>query len=290
MALITNHHSRSVTKCLIIGHSGSGKTGGLASLPTAGLRLRILDLDNGLDILRAFLTDPASPYVKRNPDVAKNVSFITLTEPMRNVGGALVPAKATVWKRMTDMLSHWKDGDEDLGPVTSWTEQDVLVIDSFSMASSAALNWHLALNGKLGVIRSQNEGRRDIGEAQRLLRTLLEMLYDESVKCNVVVTGHITLVTESGLSPQSEEAHGETVIGFPAAIGRALSPHIPRYFNSVLLTQVQGTGSAARHKLFTRSQGVVNAKTSAPLRVAPDYPIETGLADYFKAVKENSNG
>lgn len=286
MALISAHHSRSVTKCLLIGHSGSGKTGGLASLPAAGLRLRIVDLDNGLDILRAFLTDPASPYVKRNPDVAKNVSYVTLTEPMRNIGGQLVPAKATVWKRMTDLLSHWRDGDEDLGPVTSWTEQDVLVIDSFSMASSAALNWHLALNGKLGVSRTQNEARRDIGEAQRLLRTLLEMLYDESVRCNVLVTGHITLVTENGMAPQNEEATG-AVIGFPAAIGRALSPHIPRYFNSVLLAQVQGTGAGARHRIFTRSQGVVNAKTSAPLRVAADYPIETGLADYFKAVKEN---
>jgi hypothetical protein len=288
MAPITNHHSRRLAKVLLIGHSGAGKTGALAALPAAGYRLRIVDLDNGLDILRGFLTDANSPYVKRNPEAASNVSFVTLTEPMRSVGGQLVPVKATVWKRLTEALTHWKDDSEDFGPVTSWTEQDVLVIDSFSSASSAALNWHLAMNGKLGVSRTQNEARRDIGEAQRLLRSLLEMLYDESVRCNVVVTGHITLVTENGMAPQSEEATGP-VVGFPAAIGRALSPHIPRYFNSVLLVQVQGTGSGAKHKIFTRSQGVVNAKTSAPLRVAPDYPIETGLADYFKAVKENSN-
>jgi hypothetical protein len=289
MALITNHHSRSVTKCLLIGHSGSGKTGALASLASAGYRLRVIDLDNGLDILRGFLTDPSSSYVKKDPNIAKHVSYVTLTEPMKNINGQLVPSKATVWKRMTDMLSHWKDGDEDLGPVTSWGPDDILAIDSFSMASSAALNWHLALNGALGRNRTQNEARRDIGEAQRLLRSLLEMLYDESVRCNVVVTGHITLVTENGLAPQSDEAVGP-VVGFPAAIGRALSPHIPRYFNSVLLAQTSGAGSGARHRIYTRTQGVVNAKTSAPLRVAPDYPLESGLADYFKAVRGDGSG
>lgn len=287
MAPLTNHHSRSTTKLLLIGHSGSGKTGALAPLPVAGYRLRILDTDNGLDILRAYLTDPASPYVKQCPDVASRVSFITLTEPMKNIRGQLVPIKATVWPRMVEAMAHWKDGAEDLGPVTSWGPEDILVIDSLSRVSAAALNWHLALNGKLGVTRTQNEGRRDIGEAQRLIRSLLETLYDESVKCNVIMTGHITLVTESGLSPQSEDSHGESIQGFPAAIGRALSPHIPSYFNSVLLAQVQGTGSAARHKIYTRTQGIVNAKTSAPLRVAPDYPLETGLADYFKAIRES---
>ena len=49
------HTSAIITKMLLIGASGSGKTGALASLAAAGYKLRILDYDNGLDFLMRYM-------------------------------------------------------------------------------------------------------------------------------------------------------------------------------------------------------------------------------------------
>src|SRR6266478_131479 len=99
MPLIRDHPSSSTTKLLLIGHSSSGKTGSLASLPPAGFNLRIIDLDNGLDILKSYLTDSTSPYVKQDPECASRVSSITLTDSKIHSGGRVFSKSATVWKR-----------------------------------------------------------------------------------------------------------------------------------------------------------------------------------------------
>ena len=283
MPSITQHQSSQTTKLLFVGDSGSGKTGALASLAAAGYKLRILDLDNGLDILKNYVTDANSIYCKQTPDCAQNIDYVTLTEPMKSAGGRIWAKQATVWPRLVKMLADWVDGETKLGGITTWDTNSVLVIDSLSNLATGALNFHLSMNGALGATRTQNEARRDIGAAQNLLRDLLAMLYDESVKCNVIVTSHITLVTDSGTAPLPGES--APVTGYPSAIGRALSPHIPRYFNTVLFAKSEGTGGGTKHKIYTKNQGVVNVKSSAPLKVALTYPLETGLADYFKAVR-----
>lgn len=301
---------------LLIGDSGSGKTGALASLAAAGYNLRILDLDNGADILANYINTPGSPYAAaRTPG---RVIFETLTEPMKKTAdGRVVPAKSTVWPETIRMLDHWQefkrndDGklilDEttkkpilvrDLGKLSSWTAQDILVIDTLTMLATAAFNFDSFLNGKLGLEGTragwtQNEHRRAIGRAQDMLEKFLQYLYDASIPCNVIVNAHITYVRDQGAgAPEpSGENSGEGLLagvpehGYPSALGRALSPRIPRYFNSVLYIRADGSGSAARHKIFTKSQGVVNVKSSAPLKVKPFYPIETGLADYFRDLR-----
>lgn len=273
---------------LFIGDSGAGKTGAIASLAAEGYKVRILDFDNGLDILRNYLTDPSSPYVKKNPRVVENVSYKTLTDPMRQVNGILMPGKAQAWIEAMKMLHDWVDGDEKLGSVTSWGPDSVLVIDSLSMLCTVAMNFHLSMNNALGKVRTQNEGRRDIGATQELVRKLLDMLYSDSIKCNIVMISHITTVNDIGGKPEEKN---EAANGYPSAVGRALSPHIPRWFNSMLIARTVGVGPAAKHKIYTSSQNIggvlVNAKNSAPLKVAAEYPLETGLADYFRAVQSD---
>jgi hypothetical protein len=211
---------------------------------------------------------------------------------MKTIGGTLVPARATAWQRAAEMLSHWKElADDkktvvnDLGKVVEWGQQDILVIDSLTFASSAARNYYLQLNGKLGQSQTQNEGRRTVYATQSLVRSLLEMLYSDAVKCNVIVNSHITMVTETGLGPQSEGAEGQNYRGYPSSVGRALSPLIPRYFNSALSIDVEGSGPSARHYIYTRSRGNVLVKTPAPLKVKEKYDIANGLAEYFAAVR-----
>lgn len=298
MPPLSSHQSATSTKLLFIGDSGVGKTGALASLAAAGYNLRILDFDNGLDILKNYLSDPNSSYLKASPKAIENVTYITCTDQMKTVAGTIIPLRAFAWQRAVEALHQWKETDPadkskvllDLGKIETWGERDILVIDSLSMVAEAAKNYHLQLNGKLGQSRTSNEARRDIGATQQLIRTLLQMLYSDSIKCNVIVTSHITLVTESGLGPQSEDAKGnqseiDSTRGYPSAIGRALSPHIPRYFNTVLFADVEGVGPGARHYIYTKSRGNVLVKTTAPLRVKDRYDLASGLAEYFSTVR-----
>lgn len=289
MPEITQHQSNAITKVIYIGDSTAGKTGSLASLCADGYNLRVIDLDNGLDVLRDYLTNPASRYVKARPDAAKHLRYVTLTDKHRNLNGVIVPAQATVWQRAISLLIHWKEPDgTDLGRISEWSPNEILVIDSLSMLATAALNFHLSMNGALGKSRTQNEGRRDVGSAQNLIRDFLNLIFDESLKCNVILIAHITMVNEVGGHTAEDKAHD--LQGYPAAIGRALSPHIPRYFNNMLIAKIAGgIGAQVQRKIYTTPQiingSVVGAKSTAPLRVLPEYPLETGLADYFRAVR-----
>jgi hypothetical protein len=78
---------------------------------------------------------------------------------------------------------------------------------------------------------------------------------------------------------------GEMQRGYPASLGKALSPKIGRYFNSCLQAKTIGSGSSARRVLSTVSTPLIELKTSAPLSVKAEYPLATGLADYFKDVR-----
>jgi hypothetical protein len=271
---------------LLIGDSGSGKTGALAPLARDGYRLRILDLDSGLDVLANLLKDPASPYGK---DALSNVIYETVTDPMKNVNGKLIPAKATVWQRAMTLLDHWKvthkepgpekDGkptlvdvvDYDLGPVSSWGPQDVLVIDSLTMLSTAALNFVLSMNARLGGRVEQS----DWYGGQQLIESLLQKLYDENIKCNVILISHIAYIGEDN-GPQQ---------GYPSSLGKALSPKIGRYFNTCVMCKTAGSGANLKRKLLTNSTNLVELKTSSPLKVKPEYELQFGLSQLFKDLR-----
>lgn len=291
MPPITEHQSSRTTKLLLLGHSGAGKTGALASLAQAGYNLRILDLDNGLDILKDYLSSPKSQYMRNGADYSKSVTFQTLTDEMKQSGGTVYPVRATVWQRVMTQLDGWTDGTEKLGKLATWTEKDILVVDSLSTLAQAALNFDHQMNGFLGKSPTQNEARRSVWRAQDLLRGFLNLIYDENIKANVILTAHITFASDMG-SPQ-KDAQGNTdwtsVQGFPNAVGKALSPHIPRWFNSVLVARTVGAGQHAKHRIYTSSQMidgvVITGKTSAPSKVLAEYPLESGLADYFKALR-----
>lgn len=268
MPNILSHQSAQTTKLLLIGDSGAGKTGSLISLADAGYNLRILDFDNGADLIANILRDGKSDY---KPECAKNIEFETLTDPMKiGPAGKLIPGRATVWQRAMKLLDNWKTETADLGPISSWTAQDVLAIDSLTMLSTAALNHVLAMNNSFGKMVEQSHWYA----AQQLVEGLLQMLYDVNVKCNVVITSHITFIGDEN-----------NLRGYPNTLGKALPPKVGRYFNTTLLAKTQGQGSAERRKIFTRTSGIVELKNTAPTRVKPDYPIETGLADYFRDVR-----
>lgn len=274
-------------KTLLVGHSGAGKSGALASLAAAGYNLRILDYDNGLPVLKDYLTNPNSIYVKQNPACATNVRFRTLTDSKKNVGGTLQTKSAKAWSEGMKLLTHWKETDPttgeitDLGPLETWTTKDILVIDSLTKMSDAAYNFHLQMNGRLLSGYSEDTYGKDVGATQRLIKGLLDLLNDEGTACNVILISHLSISDEVGraLKPK-EDGHA-----FPSSIGKALGPQIPRWFNNMLFVKEVGTKRQIFTDFQTTDGNVVSTKSSAPLRVKKSYPLETGLADYFRDLR-----
>lgn len=265
MTKLGDHQSSHITKMLLIGDSGAGKTGALASLAQAGFNLRIIDLDNGVDVLANLLRDQRSPYGR---EALARVDVETVTDSMKNVNGKLIPGKATVWQRTINLLDKWPL----FGPVSTWTEKDILVIDSLTMLSTAALNQILSMNARLG----QQPQQSDWYGGQQLIEGLLQMLYDDGIKCNVIVISHIAYIGEDN-GPMH---------GYPNTLGKALPPKVGRYFNSILMVRKAGSGQSVARKIHTNPVGLVELKNTSPLRVKSDYPLESGLADYFRDIRQ----
>lgn len=264
MANIEDIKSTDPIKLLYIGDSGSGKTGSLASL-CGPYSVRVIDLDNGLPALRNELLDPTSPYKNYKKGSLKAVTITEKASSLNAVPGG--PKSATVWNRLVQMLNHWKDGDEDLGPVASWTTQDILVIDSLTFAGYAAMNFATLMNAN----NKNQDGRMNYFHAQNYLEHLIQFLYGDDIKCHVIITGHITFIGDE-----------MTILhGYPATIGRALSPKVGRYFNSVLMAKSEGTN----RRIYTQPVSRIELKNSAPLRVKPYYDLGTGLLSFFTDVQ-----
>ena len=108
------------------------------------------------------------------------------TDTFKNVQGRLLPRTPLVaWTKAVTLLSNWKS--DSLGPVSSWTPNDILVIDSLTHCGEAAMRYHQSLNAKLG----QHPSLPDWGVVQTMMKELLELLKDSEIKCQVIVITHI---------------------------------------------------------------------------------------------------
>lgn len=275
MPLLDQHQSNNCTKLLLMGDSGTGKTGALASLVKDGYNLRIMDFDNGIDILANILR--GTPFIKQ-------VSFHTLTDEFHAAGFNLIPKTATAWGRAVKFLKDWEEG---LGDPSTWGSKDILVVDSLTFAGKSAMRWIQQLNGRLAAPPQI----QDFRDGQTLVENLCATLFSDTIKCNVIALTHVRtigdrhdVVDDKGKVRTIEDASSRK--GFPeTGAGRALSPNIGRYFNAVLLADIQGSGQATRRIIRTVPHENIGLKNSAPGKALPQYPLDTGLAEYFKAVR-----
>lgn len=265
MPSLLEHQSQDVTKALILGESGSGKTTSLISLVEAGYSLRILDFDNGLNFLTKLIQ-------ARCPEKLDSVYYATFTDKFMTGQGRAMLGVPTAFTGAFRLIDNWKTETEDLGSVTSWGPQDVLVVDSLTFMCNAAMRAAMVISGHLNM----NPTQPDWLTAMRLVEDVLALLYSTAVKCNVVVTSHIKYLT----------LDGEALIkGLPLSLGQALPPKVGRYFNEVFLIERRGQGVNEQRLILTRSKGLVDLKSGSP-KTPPELPLETGLADYFKLVRE----
>ena len=139
MPSLSKHQSNSYVKLLLIGDAKSGKTGSLISLVKAGYKLRILDMDNLLDILVKLIREDC-------PDLLDTVEARTLRDDRKMTAAGPILTKAQAFIDATRMLDRWKYKDDegaeiDLGTPSEWGPDCILVIDSLSRLCDAAYDW-----------------------------------------------------------------------------------------------------------------------------------------------------
>ena len=272
MPTLANYKTDNYLKMLLIGESGSGKTGALASLAKAGYKLRILDFDSGLDILPEVLhNDPAA---------MGNIEYESCTDKLKSIGGKIVPEGVPKgYEKAMNLLTKWgvKNGAEkDLGRPSEWGRDTFIIIDSLSHMGNAAMRRVQALNGRSGEKIWQDEW----GTCQNMLENCLALLYSEDFKCNVIVTAHVKYIG-GRKGDDGEPDDPRPMTGLPNAPGVALSPKVPSYFNSMLLCKQEGTGKLAKRVIYTIPDGLVGVKQPFVGGDIPTkLPIDTGLGTF----------
>lgn len=262
MPTLDNHQSNEYTKMLLIGDSKSGKTGSLISLVKVGYKLRIIDMDNLLDVLKYFIQRDC-------PELIKNVEYRTLRDKRvpDPVTGAPIITSPQAYPQAVRMMDKWKYGDTDLGRPAEWGPDCILVIDSLSRLCDAAFDFR----EKITTSKDKFDLRAAYGDAQDSVENNLANITDDNFRTNVIVIAHVVYQTQ----PDG------TVKGYPQGVGQKLSPKIPQYFPSVVLY----TNRKDKRVMQTTSTQLIDLANPKPFEMEPTYPIETGLAQFFEVLR-----
>lgn len=257
MPSLAEHPSSKVVKMMLVGDSGAGKTGALASLVDAGYKLRILDFEAGLDPLVGHIQDK---------DKLANVEYETLKDEFKIVGTNLAVKTAPAFQRAMALLQDWNGK----GPVQTWEdpEHTVLVIDTIGSMARAGFNMVLKANNVLMPMgtRGGPETSHWGAAMDNIDRLLDNVTSPELVPCHLIVTAHITY--------QEREGEG-AVKAFPELFAKSQNPKAGRRFNNLISLSMTG----GERSFKTKKDGLIVCKTSKPLK--DKYKIESGLAEIF---------
>lgn len=266
MPTLADKDTIKAVKLLIAADSGSGKTGGLASLVNElGLELFILDYDNGLDPLFSFV----------KPDKRHLVHYVTLQDKIGLGPKGPFTVKVDSFGRGLSMLNNWVDGAQSFGGIHSWGPDRVLVFDSLTMMGNAAMRAEISMRGKTDLKPRSEKGYADpreiIGDAANDLEGLFAAIYDDKIRCHVVLLSHIR-----------ELGTKDNPINFPSAVGATLPKVLGRYFNTLIGMKKIGT-----NRVFTTEDAILTTK--CPVKLPLTLPISNGLATIFKAILSAGN-
>lgn len=256
---LSSHKSSAFVKLLFIGNSGAGKTGALASLVQAGYTLRIIDLDSGLDAL-------ANHVREIDPKLLSTIQFESFRDKMKMTAtGPAVIGSPKAYVNTLNALERWPGDGSD---PAKWGEKHILVIDSLTNLGRAAFQWARAANPM------SKDPRQWYKAAQDLIEDLIANATSDSFETNVIIISHVEMVETQG-----------TIKGFVSSIGKALGPKIPRFFNTLLLSETSGSGKNVKRQIKTLPTGLLDLKNPAPMKMEGVYEIQDGLAQIFKVLK-----
>jgi hypothetical protein len=299
-----NDPNLDVAKIVLMGDQGEGKTGAKAALVCLGYTLLMIDTDRGAKILKSLLTDRRYPYAayleKVKIDPNERIFFKQIDVPMsfaqvtsvtatrtRVIENVLSPADSRAWVEATfDLLTEWKEGDLSLGGLFDWGPNMILDFDTLSTLAEMAKYWVQDTNNHLGSL--EDEYGRDTSGAQEMISRLARRLTSPKVKCNVIATTHITQIdTRQGApeSPASRLRQNKSTDprGYPAIVGRALSPLFGKLWNDMFVVKRSGEFRDAERRIYTSAVGNINTKNSVWLE--DSYSLSTGLGEIFYALQ-----
>lgn len=260
MPSLSNHHSSSIVKLIYIGDSGAGKTGSLVSLIEADYKLRILDLDNGLDSLVSFAR-------RQCPDKLSLVDYETRRDKYKATpAGPVINGQPKAFVDSLKLMTKWSDESVP----SEWGEDTIFVVDSLTALGRVAFEWAKGMNP------SSKDPRQWFYTAQRAVEDVIALLTGEDFHTNVIIISHVTYT----------ELNDGTQKGFPSAIGTALSKHIGKYVNTLLLAETKGTGQSVKRTIRMAPTALIDLKNPAPFKFEQVLPLETGLATVFEKLKE----
>lgn len=253
MPSLDQHASSEFSKLIYIGDSGTGKTGSLTSLVAAGYYLRVLDLDNGLDALVHFAREQC-------PENLTNVEYETIRDKYVGSRGGPICRAPKAFTEALDVLTKWSEIEDP---------NSIVVIDSGSAFGRAGFEWAKGMNP------ATKDPRQWYFAAQQAFENTIAMLTSEAFKHNVIFISHVNY---------KEVTEGVTK-GHVNAIGSALGPIIPRYFNTMILAETTGAGKNTRRRIKSMPTGIIDLKNPTPGKIENELPLETGMAEIFRKLK-----
>lgn len=262
MPKASDHKNSDYIKLMFIGASGAGKTGALTSLVQAGYELRIIDMDSGLDALINHVRAV-------DPKLLDKIGYVSYRDRVKMTAtGPKVAGTPKAYVNALNALESWPDDGSD---PAEWGPEKILVVDSLTNMGRAAFQWAKAMNP------TSKDPRQWYKTAQDLIEDLIANLTSEGFDTNVIVISHVDMVeTKEGM-----------VKGFASSIGKALGPKLPRFFNTMVLSETRGAGDKVKRQIHTMPTGMIDLKTPAPMRIEKTYDITDGMAKLFSALKNS---
>ena len=271
MSGLKNYHQSRALKLMLIGDSGTGKTGMLASLVKDGYNVRVIDFDNGTE----YLMNKLISWQNKGTQLKGTIHYQTVQDKHKPgaSGEVVADGKPEAYSKAVALLKNWDGGeDEQFGSINEWTNKDILVIDSLTLMCTSIMRKVLFLNG-----RTKREWQ-DYNATLQTALNFLNLITDKSLPCHVIFMTHINYISPEGTN---------IIQGFPASIGKELSIQIPRYFNNIIGASKRGSGNKEEFILHLKSKQAINLKTSI-VNVPETLPAETGLAEFFRLMLDGS--
>jgi len=279
-------------KLMYLGYSGEGKSSSLVPLSIPGFRsakgyeLRWLDFDGKAEeVVRATLArllrekkidqKQHDTALTENNDIVKcteSTGIVSVKAPKKTVKAIGISGPAVAWPAAVKALGTWE---------RSWDDTKILICDSFTFAVQAMVRYDQELNGRANTqLRWQ-----EFSGPQQMAETFMNLAGD--LQTNVIVCGHQDPLELYKATDQKDDK-GQQVeelvdtLMMPISIGKAGRMKLPARFNHLLLATSEGSGTATKRWIYTRSHKGVVTKTPFFGTCQDRYPIETGLVDYFK--------
>lgn len=223
--------------CLLMGPSGTGKTYSIGTLVDLGVEVFYLALESGMESLLGYWKDrglPIPPNLHWHKLASPTASFGDMIATAKNINMLNLDSLAKMadpnkskhnqFISLLEALNNFPDDrtGETFGPVNSWDQTKVLVIDGATGISNCAMS--LVVGGK--AVKNQS----DWGIAQDQVMKLVQMLCDNCA-CHFILLAHVERETDAVLGG---------VKLMVSTLGRAIAPKFPALFSDVILTERQG--------------------------------------------------